>query len=92
MNGNKRNTGNTWTDPDDAPELGDEFFQQANQYDGERLVKRGRPAGTGMKSSTTVRFDTDIVEAFRAGGPGWQTRMNQALREWLDSHTVKRPD
>jgi uncharacterized protein (DUF4415 family) len=92
MNGNKKDTGNTWTDPDDAPELEDEFFQHADQYDGERLVKRGRPAGTGMKTSTTVRFDTDIVDAFRASGPGWQTRMNQVLRDWLNSHRVKTPD
>ena len=92
MNGNKRNTGSTWTDPDNAPELDDEFFQQADQYNGARLVKRGRPAGTGMKTSTTVRFDTDIVDAFRASGQGWQTRMNQVLREWLNSHPVKTPD
>jgi len=26
------------------------------------------------------------LAAFRAGGPGWQTRMNQALREWLQTH------
>lgn len=45
----------------------------------------GRPAGSN-KVSTTVRFDRDILEAFRAGGAGWQTRMNAALREWLESH------
>ena len=42
----------------------------------------GRPAGTN-KESTTVRFDRDVLDAFRAGGPGWQTRMNEALRDWL---------
>lgn len=44
--------------------------------------KRGRPVGSN-KESTTVRFDRDVLDAFRAGGPGWQTRMNAALREWL---------
>lgn len=44
--------------------------------------RRGRPAGSN-KESTTVRFDRDVLDAFRAGGPGWQTRMNAALREWL---------
>ncbi|MFZ9367283.1 MAG: BrnA antitoxin family protein, partial [Burkholderiaceae bacterium] len=48
-----------------------------------RLVKRGRPAGSGTKVSTTIRFDAEIVAAFRADGPGWQSRMNDALREWL---------
>ena len=47
--------------------------------------QRGRPAGSD-KESTTIRFDRDVLEAFRAGGPGWQTRMNAALREWLQSH------
>lgn len=45
----------------------------------------GRPAGSG-KESTTVRFDRDVLDAFRAAGPGWQTRMNTALREWLKEH------
>lgn len=49
--------------------------------------QRGRPAGSD-KESTTIRFDRDVLEAFRAGGPGWQTRMNAALREWLQTHPV----
>jgi uncharacterized protein (DUF4415 family) len=36
-----------------------------------------------IKVSTTVRFDSDVLEAFRATGRGWQGRMNQALKEWL---------
>jgi len=48
--------------------------------------RRGRPAGTGMKESTTIRFDREVVAKFRAMGPGWQTRMNEALREWLQAH------
>ncbi|MBX4158939.1 BrnA antitoxin family protein, partial [Lactiplantibacillus plantarum] len=35
------------------------------------------------KVSTTIRFDADILAAFKHAGPGWQTRMNQALRDWL---------
>lgn len=83
MNGNKRDTATTWIDPDDAPELNDDFFERADEYVGQTLVKRGRPLGSGTKISTTIRFDADIVAAFRASGPGWQSRMNQALREWL---------
>jgi uncharacterized protein (DUF4415 family) len=44
--------------------------------------QRGRPIGSD-KESTTIRFDRDVLAAFRAGGPGWQTRMNAALRDWL---------
>ena len=38
------------------------------------------------KVSTTVRFDSDVLDAFRATGRGWQTRMNEALKEWLKEH------
>jgi len=33
-------------------------------------------------------FDTDILDAFRATGKGWQTRMNDALKEWLKEHAT----
>ena len=45
---------------------------------------RGRPFGSA-KESTTIRIDQDVLEAFRADGPGWQSRMNAALREWLQT-------
>lgn len=48
--------------------------------------KRGRPAGSGTKEQVAIRIDHDILEAFRSGGPGWQTRMNDALREWIKTH------
>jgi uncharacterized protein (DUF4415 family) len=46
----------------------------------------GRPAGSGSKRQLTVRFDADVIDAFKAGGDGWQTRMNDALRDWLREH------
>ena len=48
--------------------------------------RRGRPVGS-RKESTTIRFDGDVLAAFRASGPGWQTRMNAALRDWLKNHS-----
>lgn len=48
--------------------------------------QRGRPVGSD-KESTTIRFDRDVVATFRAAGPGWQTRMNAALRDWLKNHS-----
>jgi uncharacterized protein (DUF4415 family) len=45
---------------------------------------RGRPKGTTMpdtKQQITLRLDRDIVERFRATGPGWQSRINEALRK-----------
>ncbi|QIK38097.1 BrnA antitoxin family protein [Caldichromatium japonicum] len=76
----------TWHDPDDAPELDDAFFERADRFDGPRLMRRGRPPAEVRKVSLTVRYDPDIIEAFRTTGLGWQTRMNDALREWLRQH------
>lgn len=47
---------------------------------------RGRPAGSGRKVQVTVRFDADLIAAFKEEGDGWQTRMNDALREWRREH------
>ncbi len=47
---------------------------------------RGRPPKEAPKVAMTFRFDADIVEAFRAKGRGWQTRMNDALQAWLREH------
>lgn len=49
--------------------------------------RRGRPTGSD-KESTTIRFDRDILNTFKDSGPGWQTRMNAALRDWLKTHSV----
>jgi len=83
MSANKPATPTDWRDPDDAPELDDAFFDRADEYAGERLIKRGRPRAASCKVQLTVRYDAEVVEAFRATGPGWQGRMNAALKEWL---------
>lgn len=49
--------------------------------------RAGRPARSGNKEQVAIRFDKDILLAFRTAGSGWQTRMNDALREWLSTHS-----
>lgn len=41
--------------------------------------KGGRPRGSN-KEQVALRVDKDVLDRFRATGPGWQTRMNDALR------------
>jgi len=66
---------------DDAPELTDEQLDEAELFEGDRFVRRvGRPKGSGTKELVTLRIDRDVLDRFRAGGPGWQTRLNDALR------------
>lgn len=51
--------------------------------------QRGRPVGSTAavrKTATTIRFDEEVVAAFKATGRGWQTRMNDALKDWLRTH------
>lgn len=45
------------------------------------LRGRGRPALEQPKLSMTMRVDADVLEAIKATGAGWQTRVNQVLRE-----------
>lgn len=50
---------------------------------------RGRPVGSTAevrKTATTIRFDEEVVQAFKVTGRGWQTRMNDALKDWLRTH------
>jgi uncharacterized protein (DUF4415 family) len=91
MNVNKLAMPLAWTDPDDAPDLTDEFFAQADEYVGDKLVRRGRPRAESIKLALTVRYDADVVAAFKATGKGWQTRMNAALRDWLKTHSPAAP-
>lgn len=50
------------------------------------LKPRGRPKAVATKTRVNMRLDADILEAFKATGQGWQTRVNMALREWLKEH------
>ena len=68
-----------WVDPDDAPELDDEWFDKADLMIGEKVVRRGRRPGS-TKTQISIRLDKDVLEKFRATGPGWQSRINEALR------------
>ena len=81
---------------EDSPELDDAFFERARpaaQVLGQDVVdalvlsrKRGRPSGSRAaqrKEQVSIRLSQDVLAHFRAGGPGWQTRIDAALREWL---------
>jgi len=80
MTKSKKTIQEDWVDPDDAPDLSTpEWLAKFASV----KVSRGRPVLTDPKISTTIRLDADILEKFRAQGPKWQSRINDALREWL---------
>ena len=69
------------SDPDEVkPELDDAWFEEADAFVGTRLVRRGRPRSENPKQPVSLRLDRDVVEWFKRGGEGWQTRMNDELR------------
>ncbi len=89
MNGKHSAGRNTWVDPDDAPELTDEFFERATLREGTHIIRRGRPKAASPKVQVTLRLDAGVVENLRATGPGWQTRANDILKRSLASRRQK---
>ena len=62
-------------DYSDIPELDKAFWDKA------RLVLP-KPS----KQQMTIRFDTDMVEWFKARGKGYQSHMNAVLRAYMEAH------
>ena len=61
-------------------------FTDAEWDEAKPQVRRGRPLGSGTKMQVTMRLDIDVVQRLRATGAGWQTRANDALRNWVKRH------
>jgi uncharacterized protein (DUF4415 family) len=78
----KRKSGSdAWVDPDDAPELTDEFFDRAEIRKGDKIIRLGRPPLANPKQAVKLRLDADVLDAYRKTGRGWQTRINADLRK-----------
>ena len=76
---------------DDNPEWTDADFARAKPADDVLPTAfmsafrrgRGRPRGStkaDAKQQVTLRLDRAVIEKFRATGPGWQSRINEVLR------------
>ena len=82
-------------DPDEAPPLDREWFETAEIRDGERLVRParavGRPKKAAPKKAVNIRLDPEVLAHFRATGPGWQSRINEALRKAAGLMTAGAP-
>jgi len=61
------------------------------------LVNTGEPAARtqvnqGLKQIVTIRLDVDMLNWFKSAGPGYQTRINQILREHMDAQRAAASD
>ena len=76
------------SDPD-APEATDEQLSRARSFDevfpalADAMRKNvgGRPKAENPKVAVSLRLDQEVIDRFKSDGPGWQTRMNKALRD-----------
>ena len=64
-------------DPDNPPLTAEQLAQFKR--------KPGRPSGSS-KELVSLRLDTEVLESFRATGAGWQTRINEVLKNWTKHH------
>ncbi|MFY8178665.1 MAG: BrnA antitoxin family protein [Limnohabitans sp.] len=69
-------------DPD-AYSLTDEEWKKIKP-----TVRLGRPPSEVTKERITIRLSRDVVTQFRATGAGWQTRMDAALRQFIEEHPL----
>jgi len=60
---------------DELPEVTDEMLARAT------IKKGGRPLSTNPRKLITLRLPADVIERWKATGPGWQTRMAERLRK-----------
>jgi uncharacterized protein (DUF4415 family) len=51
-------------------------------------VRIGRPPSEVTKERITIRLSRDVVTQFRATGSGWQTRIDAALRQFIEEHPI----
>jgi len=75
---------------EEIPEWTDEMFARAEVAVGGKVIRPargtvnrpvGRPKSEAPKRSVHLRLSPDVLAHFRATGPGWQTRIDEALRK-----------
>ena len=99
MSAKEKPISKSWIDPDDAPELTPELARRAQVAVGGKVVReatgtltrRGRPpVGDEPKQQVTLRLPRDVIGHFKAGGPGWQTRIGEVLQRHAEKDRRKR--
>ncbi|WP_301668622.1 BrnA antitoxin family protein [Neisseria basseii] len=65
--------------PEDLAQV---LFSHQKQLE-EKGVMQKRNTGKTPKQLVTIRLSADVVEKFRDGGKGWQTRINEVLRQYV---------
>jgi uncharacterized protein (DUF4415 family) len=80
----------------ESPDLSDDLLQRlrplaethpdiAEAYRSGGIRRRG-PQKVPTKILVSIRYSEDVLDFFRATGPHWQTRMDEALQQWIREH------
>ena len=100
MTTRKKDLDDSW-DPDTPPEWPDEVWDRAQFAIGGKVIreatgtltKPGRPPiGDKPKQQVTLRLPADVIAHFKAGGPGWQTRLGDVLLRYTANDKSKPGD
>ena len=67
-------------DPD-APEVAEEEFAKMRHV--------GRPKAMVTKQPVSIRLTPSVVEYFKSTGKGWQTRIDEVLKDYVEEHRTK---
>ncbi|MDH4412902.1 MAG: BrnA antitoxin family protein [Rhizobium sp.] len=77
-----------WDEVDDNPEMTEAEIAELRPFrevfpDLAAAIDRklGRPKAEMTKKAISLRLDAEVIDRFKAGGEGWQSRMNEALRK-----------
>ncbi|GHU07053.1 hypothetical protein AGMMS50225_03350 [Betaproteobacteria bacterium] len=75
-------------DPDARPYTDEEWAKAVPRLRFGRPPIGRPPYEEPRKAPVTIRLDVDVLAALRATGKGWQTRVNDAMREWVKTHAA----
>ena len=90
MTAKKKSSDESW-DPDTPAERSADVWDRAEFAIGGKVIrpatgtltKRGRPpVGDEPKQQVTLRLPREVIGHFKAGGPGWQTRISEVLERY----------
>jgi uncharacterized protein (DUF4415 family) len=81
MNAKRRKSVRSSSLVDDLPEITDKWLEGADQYNGKKLVRRGRPPLKSPRKLLSLRLQPKVIDKWKSSGPGWQTRMARVLEQ-----------
>lgn len=83
----EKSTISTGLDRDDPPRFTREMAERGRHMIGDQVIRETRPRGrppmakSELKEKVTLRFSPEVLSYFRAQGVGWQTQIDQLLRQ-----------